>query len=56
MNSRMPASGPAAVNPEPRPAPDAVVAADPTLERHPALAAVMSSLLASEQARYLEKS
>jgi len=39
-----------------RAAADAVVDADPTLERHPALAAAMSPLLATAQASYLEKS
>jgi len=39
-----------------RAAADAVVAEDPALDGHPALAAVVASLLATEQAGYLEKS
>jgi ATP-dependent DNA helicase RecG len=39
-----------------RAAADAVVADDPKLERHPVLAAVVASLLATEQASFLEKS
>ena len=39
-----------------RAAADAVVAEDPALDGHPALAAVVASLLATEQASYLEKS
>jgi len=35
---------------------DKVVSDDPELVRHPALAAVVASLLATEQASYLEKS
>ncbi len=39
-----------------RTAADTVVEADPSLERHPALAAAVAELLATEQAGYLEKS
>ena len=39
-----------------RTAADDVVSRDPELDQHPALAAVVASLLASEQASYLEKS
>nr|MBA2772767.1 ATP-dependent DNA helicase RecG [Nocardioidaceae bacterium] len=38
-----------------RTAADDVVARDPDLDQHPALAAVVATLLASEQASYLEK-
>ena len=39
-----------------RTAAEAVVEVDPGLERHPALAAAVAELLATEQAGYLEKS
>ena len=39
-----------------RTAADAVVASDPLLDRHPALAAEVDLMLSDEQAGYLEKS